>query len=151
MIIHYCKEKIKINFERGFVAFISVVILASFFLAIVLAGQENTVQIFESVNLKTYRGEAANHALFCLNQAVVELTHDYFYSIDVTKGNTITNEFQQCSIISVSEAGITKNSIRHITVLGTSEGNHPKITARIDSDISLVYQKINLISATTTF
>ncbi len=149
-------SNIKINRNKGsgrcgFIAFITISILSMLFLTAVLVNQENTVQILNLVYLKTLRGEATTNALFCLNKALIELTHDYFYSANVDESEMLADKDDLCLIQLVSAPDKVNESIRHITVTGKSSALAHATVARIDAIVLLKYQEINLISATTTF
>jgi hypothetical protein len=139
--------------NRGFTALISVLIIAGALLAVVFANQDSVVQIFDMALMKSYRIDATNNALTCLNYAVTELAHDSFYTISKNAA-PIVYEKEKCSIVYVSVPIVTSPSLlkdRYIEVSGDSVGAHQKISAYIDAHILLSLANISLVSATTTF
>ena len=136
----------KKSYENGFVALMSVIFFAAAFLSLVLSNQSETVSLFEAANLKSYRAEAVTNGLFCLNVATIEIVHDYFYTQSVSK----TYSGHSCEIESVTGAERIGGN-RIIFVKGYSVGSHQKITARIQAEVSMSYQNIQLVSSKVIF
>ena len=72
------KIKMK-NEERGFVALISVILVSTVLLAAVLQNSAIAGDLFDEASHKQHRLFAVQSALVCLDHAVLEITHDYFF------------------------------------------------------------------------
>jgi hypothetical protein len=145
------------NGKNGFVALITAVLLSAAVIAVALSGSTGIVAIFDQANRKTYRLAATKNALLCLDQASVELAHDYFYSVGNQSGDTdLTIQYpdEQCSIISVTtiaSSTIPLGSLKSVIVIGTVADPHYHITATITVQVLLGDDKISLLSESTDF
>ena len=101
--------------KRGFIAILSVVLLASVAMLIVF-GRANTVAtLFDEARLKSERGEAMQSGLLCLRQAITELTHDYFYDVGHVDTPAILYPVWHCRISVVASSVGTFNASNIVT------------------------------------
>jgi hypothetical protein len=142
------------NENGGFIALITAVLLSATVMAVALSGSNEIGAIFDQANRKAYRLAATENALFCLDQAFVELAHDYFYSV----GNVnVPYPNKQCSILSVTAIAsstmptLPKGALKSITVTGTAADPRYHIIATITAQVLLGDGKISLLSETTDF
>jgi hypothetical protein len=138
------------NKNSGFIALITAVLLSAAVMAVALVGSVGIAAIFDQANRKVYRLAATENALSCLDQAFVELAHDYFYSVVHYPG-------EQCSIISVTSIAsstmptIPLGSLKSIIVTGSAPDPRYHITATITAQVLLGDGEISLLSESTDF
>lgn len=133
--------------SRGFVALISVVLVSAYLMAAVLQNTTIVADIFDEANHKQYRLSAAQSALACLDQSILEFTHDYFFEIAASSG--VSYQSAHCSIVSAGETagGVPGDGRETIVVSGTSHD----VTATIVAQVLLSNQKISLVSGNVFF
>lgn len=143
-------SKIAARKNKGFIALVSVVLVSAALMAAVLQNTAAAASAFDEANRKEYRAQAIQAALTCLDQTVLELTHDYFFFVSSTSSSAgVSYEERQCSIASVGETagGIPGDGRDAIMVAGFSSG----ITAMAEAEVLLSAGKINLVSEKTFF
>lgn len=136
--------------NKGFIALISIILVSAALMAAVLQNTAATASAFDEANRKEHRFLAIQSALACLDQAVLELTHDYFFSVSAASSSSgVSYQERQCSIVLVGETagGIPGDGRDEIMVAGFSSG----IIADLDVEVLLSAGKINLVSEKTFF
>jgi len=142
------KAKQKTNQKNGgFVALISAVLVSAVLLAIVLQNTVMVASLYDEANHKQHRFFAVQSAAYCLDRAILELTHDYFYQISSSTAVSYASGY--CSIVSVGETvgGVVGDGHITITVSGISYG----ITATIVEHVLLSNQNISQLFEQTYF
>ena len=135
---HHKKE------PRGFALLVSVILVSSFLLVAVLQNSAIVGMLFDEANHKEHRLLAVRSALTCLDRAMLELTHDYFFEVDAL--SSVSYAKGQCSIVSVGETngGLSGDGHQTITVVGISSGIRATIVAQVilsDRNIRLQSEK----------
>ncbi len=99
--------------NKGFIALTLVLSVSTLLLGLVAASSLQSFTFFDQVMKKQYRFMNRYNALNCIDQAILELAHDYFY---ITETARFIPHFQ-CSIISVRAEG----DLRYISTRGDLE------------------------------
>jgi hypothetical protein len=130
------------NSIGGFAALVLVVLVSAALMAAVLGNATSVSNIFDEANHKQYRLTATNAALACLDRTILELTHDYFFTISVTTAG-VSYPILHCSIVSVGESGLIASVI--------VSGNSNNVTATVTAQVLLSDRNISVLSETTSF
>jgi hypothetical protein len=109
--------------NRGFIALTLVLSVAGTLLALVLISSIDSASFFDQAMKKEYRAMNYYYAYDCLDQAILALSHDYFFE----PSTPIEIPEFHCSILSVQKDG----DLRTITAVG----NYMK---------ALVYRKVTV-------
>jgi hypothetical protein len=133
--------------NRGFAALISVVLVSAALMAAVLQNTNTIAVLFDEANHKQYRLSATQSALWCLDTAVLEITHDYFF--EVASSSPVSYPISHCSIVSVGETIGSVAGSGYVTVIVTGKSNN--IMATIIVQVLLSDRKISLLSEKTFF
>ncbi len=133
--------------NHGFIALIFVVLVSAYLMAAVLQNTNIVADIFDEANHKQYRLSATQSALICLDQSILELTHDYFFETAASSG--VSYQSAHCSIVSLGETagGVSGDGRRTIIVTGNSQN----VTATIVAQVLLSARRISLLSEKTFF
>ena len=165
MLQHLSISNIKKLYGRhgkagGFVALIMVLLVSAVLLAVVLSNSLSVADLFDEAYHKEYRLLATNAALTCFDQALLEITHDYFYVSSLALGSAPLYYPQwNCSIVSITDPLVAPaypqklSAYRTIVASGTSHSSTTPgaINARITAQVVIGSDTISLLSATTTF
>jgi hypothetical protein len=102
------------NKNRGFVAFILVISISTLILVFSFMQSIEYGHFFDEVRTKEYRLMSYYFAYSCLDQALLALNHDFFFSIDKNIDKPIDFSDLNCSIDAVYE----ENGLKVIEVYG---------------------------------
>lgn len=119
--------------QKGFISLTLVITIASFLLAFSFAQSTEVAHFFDQVQRKNYRLMNYYHAGNCIDQLILNISHDYFYDISTP----VTIPDLQCSIDIVKR----ENDIIMIEVRGTFKNSDVKrsATARLyDNRVEII-------------
>ncbi len=78
------KNQKSISERRGFIALTLVLVISSIILAFTFIRGIETGEFFDQVELKKIRIMNYKNAYKCIDQAIINLTHDYFYEVSTS-------------------------------------------------------------------
>jgi hypothetical protein len=115
------REKLKDN--KGFIALVLTLSMSGILLALVTASSINSASFFDQALHKKYRAMNYYYAYNCIDQAILDLAHDYFL---------ILNEARElsehhCSILSIKK----ENGIHTISTRGDWKSAYVYREARV--------------------
>ncbi len=96
--------------NKGFIALTLVLSVSGLLLGLVAASSLQSITFFDQVMRKQYRYMNYHNARNCIDQAFLELAHDYFFTTETS----IFIPYFNCSILSVRAEG----DLRHISTRG---------------------------------
>lgn len=120
--------------NRGFVALTLVITVSSLLLAFTYILSIETAHFFDQTERKEYRLMGYYFAYSCIDQAILSLSHDYFYQISEPKGIPDLH----CSIDVVKD----ENGFKKIEV----HGNYKNIIVKRRAFARLYDNRVELIS-----
>ena len=120
--------------SKGFIALTLVLMVASTLLALVYTRAIDTALFYDQATRKEYRTMSYYYARACLDQAILNLAHDYFYT--VSSPRSISEYF--CSIVSVTASG-SERSI-------STQGNYKNIIVNSSALIRLHDNFLEIVS-----
>lgn len=87
--------------DKGFIALVSITSITSILLGLVAASSIQSLTFFDQVQRKEYRLTNYFNAYNCIDRAILNLAHNYFYSVE-------TPEYESdidCSILLIEKLG----------------------------------------------
>lgn len=87
--------------NKGFIAITTVLTVSGILLVLVAASSLQSATFFDQVVRKEYRLINYYNAGNCIDQAILELAHDYFFTTSIER----KNKYFDCSILSVVAVG----------------------------------------------
>ncbi len=106
-------SKGKAELENGFIALVLTLSIGGILLALVSASSIESALFFDEALRKEYRTMNYYYATDCLDQAILDLAHDYFFTIE----SPIRIEKYHCSILSIQTIQ-SQSDIRIISAKG---------------------------------
>lgn len=122
------------KFQQGFIALTLVITIASLLLAFSFMQSIEIGHFFGLAQLKEYRLMNYYNAYSCIDQAILNLAHDYFYEISTSTEIS----YLHCAIDMVKK----ENDLRLIAV----HGNYKKINVKRSATVRLYDNKLEIIS-----
>lgn len=99
------KKEISLWINRGFIALTLTITLSSLLLAFSFSQSIDIGHFFDQTLIKKYRLMNYYYAESCIDQAIINITHDYFYTISAP----LNIPYLHCSIESIKiEGGLRK-------------------------------------------
>lgn len=120
------------NQQSGFVATIAVVTISTILLLTAVGASSRMALLYDSVMHSEYRLASFAAAYTCMDQAVLALAQDYFYSPQVG-GDALPSS--HCRIDSLARGG---GSVVIVTTTGLFGGVRTRITATVQSESNFV-------------
>ena len=96
--------------NKGFIALTITLSVAGTLLALVGATSISSAIFFDMALRKEYRFMNYHYAYDCIDQAILGLSHDYFFTVN----SPVSIPYFHCSILSISKDG----DLRHIFTRG---------------------------------
>src|SRR5574343_7273 len=122
------------KYNRGFSSSILVTFMARSILAIVMTRSVSYVDFINQVSLKKLRIENYFNASNCIDRAILNITHDYFYTVS----SKVDFDYLHCSIDIVEK----DNDFRIIK----TTGNLRNIYVKRQAKIKLYDNRVEIIS-----
>ncbi|MEK7213592.1 MAG: hypothetical protein AAB637_00540 [Patescibacteria group bacterium] len=122
------------NKEKGFISLTLVISVSSLLLAFSFMQSIGIAHFFDQTIRKEYRLMSYYFAYSCINQALLGLSHDFFFSVDNEKSFSDLN----CSIDSI----LDENGFKIIKV----HGNYQNIIVYRQAKVRLFDDHIEVIS-----
>lgn len=113
--------------NKGFIALIVVLLTTGILLGLVSSSSIESILFFDEAMRKEYRAMNHFYAYNCLDQAILALAHDYFYTIT----SPVAIPELRCSIISISSS----STQRTIVTRGDFQKAYSYRTATVDMGI----------------
>ena len=123
------------NYSGGFISMTLVIIVTGFILSLLLVNSLEVAQFFDQTRIKEYRLMNYYNADSCIDQAILNLSHDFFYRVSTT---TQIGDFD-CSIDAVYET----NGLIKIQ----ATGNYKSILVHKSSLVKLFDNRVEVIKS----
>lgn len=119
--------------NRGFIALTTVLTVSGILFALIAASSLQSATFFDQVLRKEYRFINYYNAGNCIDQAILEIAHDYFFTTSTER----SIEHFNCSIVSVISVG----NLRIIT----TRGDYMNAFVYRNATIRLTFDEIEVI------
>jgi hypothetical protein len=121
------------NKQEGFIALTLVITVASLLIAFSYTQSIDIAHFFDMTKTKEYRLMNYYNALSCTDQAILTLSHDYFYEVS----NPITLDDFNCVIESVVKVDNTRNIVAY--------GNYKNIRAYKEVQVVMHDDRLDVV------
>lgn len=112
----------------GFVAMTLVIIISSLLMAFVYMESIESAQYFDATRLKKYRLMNHYNALSCIDQAILNISHDYFFELT----SPVEMAEFNCTIDSITRENNTRIIKAYGNYLGIRVDREVRITVNDD-------------------